>query len=236
MATAMLDTRNDDAALSLLCHFPLSPELSGTACLLKSDPAFSKPSETGMMNFWQKLGCGQFHCYWDCFWKALFTMGEVSPAKEKKLGDKLVVSQFCLVAKVLVAVSRTLSRSALLKYILQHQCSWHPLPQRHHHAELLSFAQGSISWPTWIAAGRVQPWLAARVQPSCGDGGGNTPCTQRNGYHLSVFDKQWWVYLNQTLSSHFRNEEFRSSRMQSLKKSCCVACFSYQAVHPVPPA
>lgn len=170
MATAMLDTRNDDPALSLLCHFPWSPELSGTACLLKSDPAFSKPSETGMMNFWRKLGCGQFHCYWDCFWKALFTTGEVSPAKEKKLGDKLVVSQFCLVAKVLVAVSRTLSRPALLKCILQHQCSWHPLPQRHHHAELLSSAQGSISWPTWIAAGRVQPWLAGRVQPRCGVG------------------------------------------------------------------
>lgn len=34
MAAAMLDTRNDDTALSLLRHFPLSPELSDTACLL----------------------------------------------------------------------------------------------------------------------------------------------------------------------------------------------------------
>lgn len=51
MATAMFDTRNDDAALSLLHHFSVSPELSDTACLLKSDPALSKPSEMGMMNF-----------------------------------------------------------------------------------------------------------------------------------------------------------------------------------------
>lgn len=51
MATAMPDTSNDDAALSFLRHFSLSPELAGIACLLKSDPALSRPSEMGKMNF-----------------------------------------------------------------------------------------------------------------------------------------------------------------------------------------
>lgn len=47
----MFDTRVDNTGLSLLCHFYTALDLSDTACLVKQDPALSKPFEMGMMNF-----------------------------------------------------------------------------------------------------------------------------------------------------------------------------------------
>lgn len=161
--------------------------------------------------------------------------------------DKVVVSQLCLIPKVLVAVSRTLSRPGLLKCMLQHQCSWHPFPQRHqpcrafvlyprnqhckgvqlpqHGATGIIFpGESSSPWdpspgPIWIATLRASPWLAGSVQLSCGVGWRWTPplVPKQMGHHPSVYGKQWWLYLHQTLSSHFKNEEFKSSRIQSLK-------------------
>lgn len=170
MATALFDARNDDAALSLLHHFSLSPELSGTAYLLKKDPAWHKSSEMGMMNFWRKLDSGPFNCYWHCFCKAFFTMGY---HHGKKLGDKLVVSHCYLIPKLLIAVSRTLSRPGFLKccsisapaipfpkgiiwaelhsslFLRKQCCNGGPAPMTQCCQHLLSvqLSLGSISWP-----------------------------------------------------------------------------------------
>lgn len=76
---------------------------------------------------------------------------------------------------------------------------------------------GSLSWPHLDSCWE-SPALAYRSQEMWSGMEVETPLVPRQmGHHPSVYDKQWWVYLNQTLSSHFRNEEFKSSRMQPLK-------------------
>lgn len=49
--TGMFGTRADQTPLALLCYFYAAFGLSDTACLAKQDPALSKPSEMGMINF-----------------------------------------------------------------------------------------------------------------------------------------------------------------------------------------
>lgn len=126
----------------------------------------------------------------------------MSSATGKKLGDKLVVSQFCLIPKVLV------TQLAGPWADLVSQNAWcsisapdNPFPKGISHAELQSSAPWTIAamgfsshgvvllvphgiifpgesrspWdpspgPIWIAAERVQPWLAGSVQLRCGVG------------------------------------------------------------------